>query len=116
MAKTQTASAKETRKPSPEDLAVKNDVRKDVVFYNAESSKEDIQFSYGGENFHLYPGRKANLPVSVIRHLRSLNRPIYDQRLQPNGDMTTVKVGETPKFVLSEVQNVPATAGAEPQT
>ena len=110
------ATPKPVRKPSPEDIGVKNDPRKKVIFYNLEGNKEDIQFSYGSENFHLFPGREATLPLCVIRHLRSLNRPIYEQVRQPNGDMITQRVGATPRFALNDVDEVPATVGAGTQT
>ena len=67
-------------------------------------------------NYHLYPGREALLPVCVVKHLQSLAKPIYQQVQQPNGDMITQQIGQTPRFVLNDVDEVPATVGAGNQT
>ncbi|MAH48723.1 hypothetical protein CMI37_23050 [Candidatus Pacearchaeota archaeon] len=119
--KENTAPVRKARVPSPEEVSVKNDPRKWVIFYNAEGPKEDIHFNYGGEKFHLIPGGQYELPLCVIKRLRSLALPIYKQVQRPDGSgADTMKVGANPRFILNDVEDVPETApmatGTEPNT
>jgi len=100
-----------------------------VVFYNMQSSEEDITFAFPGPRgmygpefvgadgkkhgnpkghkkcpvYHLFPGMEISLPWSVVEHLRSRtftrNRPVWDEA---TGQIKANIPIITPRFVLEQ--------------
>lgn len=79
------------RKPSPEEIAVKNDPLIEVRFTNIESPGVALSFTYGGKRFELDDGQVVKLPVCVVNHLNNLRIPVrkFDENA-PSGQQIAV--------------------------
>ncbi len=104
-------AAEPKRRPSPEEIAVKNDPLIEVVFNNIESPDVTHYFTYGGQKFELKDGEKVKLPLCVVNHLNSLKVPIrrYDENA-PSGQQTVV-TGMRNRFSCQPVNLKPQMVG-----
>lgn len=99
------------RKPSPEEIAVKNDPLIEVVFTNIESPEVTHFFTYGGKKFELKDGETVKLPLCVVNHLNNLKVPVrrYDENA-PSGQQTVV-TGMRNRFSCQPVNLQPHQVG-----
>jgi len=105
---------KDRRKPSPEEISVKNDTLMEVEFMNIESPGVTHLFTYGGKKFELKDGEKVKLPVCVVNHLNRLKVPVrkYDENA-PEGKQVQITSMRN-RFSCQPVNMQPASV--QPQT
>jgi len=90
----------------------------EVIFQNLEHPV-DVEFTYQGvQTFHLKHGEAIKLPVSVLKHLMELKRPVYRYETDPKtGQLKpTTKIAEWRNrfaFVPVEAEGITGTEKTE---
>lgn len=76
-------------------------------FYNLEEPGLSQKFSYGdtknNHRFTFFHGGKYRIPRFIARHIESCTTPLWDWRPDGSGRMEKKKVGDKPRFRMSQI-------------
>jgi len=108
------AKKRKERTPSPEEVAVRNDIAEgnvlDVVFTNNLDPKADVQFTHGGVRFHFEDGKTyKDVPITVINFVNSKMYPNDSYIIDP----VTKQVRGVRKGMLPRCGLRPTAAGMQ---
>ncbi len=76
-------------------------------FYNLEEPGVMHKFSYGNTRLHhtfqMFHGGKYRVPRFLARHIESCSTPLWEWRPNGRGGMDKKKIGDKPRFRMSQV-------------